>query len=99
MRGRVTARTKSVIPCTPPDPAATIVRRRPLERFLDSLGSDPPLVILDEAYRDFCDDDDTADGVVLQRRYPSLLSLRTLSKIAGLAGLRVGYTIARPEHI
>ena len=99
MRGRVTARTKCVILCTPHNPAATIVRRRPLERFLDSLGSDPPLVILDEAYRDFCDDDDTADGVVLQQRYPTLLSLRTFSKIAGLAGLRVGYAVARPEHI
>jgi histidinol-phosphate aminotransferase len=99
MRARVTARTKCVILCTPHNPAATIVRRRPLERFLDSLGSDPPLVVLDEAYRDFCDDDDTADGVVLQRRYPTLLSLRTFSKIAGLAGLRVGYAVARPEHI
>jgi histidinol-phosphate aminotransferase len=99
MRSRVTALTKCVILCTPHNPAATIVRRRPLERFLDSLGDDPPLVILDEAYRDFCDDDDTPDGVVLQRRYPTLLSLRTFSKIAGLAGLRIGYAIARPEHI
>ena len=99
MQRRITPRTKAVILCTPHNPAATIVRRRPLERFLDSLGADPPLVILDEAYRDFCDDDDTPDGVVLQRRYPTLLSLRTFSKIAGLAGLRVGYLIARPEHI
>ena len=99
MLRRVTARTKCVIICTPHNPAATIVRRRPLERFLDALGADPPLVILDEAYVDFCDDDDTADGVVLQRRYPTLISLRTFSKIAGLAGLRVGYAIARPEHI
>jgi histidinol-phosphate aminotransferase len=99
MLGRVTARTKCVIICTPHNPAATIVRRRPLERFLDALGADPPLVILDEAYLDFCDDDDTADGVVLQRRYPTLVSLRTFSKIAGLAGLRIGYAIARPEHV
>jgi histidinol-phosphate aminotransferase len=99
MQGRVTARTKCVILCTPHNPAATIVRRRPLERFLDGLGADPPLVILDEAYVDFCNDDDTADGVVLQQRYPTLISLRTFSKIAGLAGLRVGYAIARPEHI
>src|SRR5258705_6101993 len=56
-------------------------------------------MILDEAYRHYCDDNDTADGVVLQQRYPSLLSLRTFSKIAGLAGLRIGYAIARPEHI
>ena len=99
MLRRVTARTKCVIICTPHNPAATIVRRRPLERFLDGLGGDPPLVILDEAYVDFCDDDDTADGVVLQRRYPTLISLRTFSKIAGLAGLRIGYAIARPENI
>jgi histidinol-phosphate aminotransferase len=99
MRRRITPRTKAVILCTPHNPAATIVRRRPLERFLDSLGEDAPLVVLDEAYRDFCDDDDTPDGVVLQRRYPTLLSLRTFSKIAGLAGLRVGYLVARPEHI
>src|SRR5258705_13493434 len=56
-------------------------------------------MILDEAYRHYCDDNDTADGVVLQQRYPSLLSLRTFSKIAGLAGLRIGYAIARPEAI
>jgi histidinol-phosphate aminotransferase len=99
MLARVTPRTKCVTVCTPHNPAATIVRRRPLERFLDALGADPPLVILDEAYIDFSDDDDTADGVVLQRRYPTLISLRTFSKIAGLAGLRVGYAIARPEHI
>jgi histidinol-phosphate aminotransferase len=99
LQRRVNGRTKCVILCTPHNPAATIVRRRPLERFLDALGDDPPLVILDEAYVDFCDDDDTADGVVLQRRYPTLISLRTFSKIAGLAGLRVGYAIARPEHI
>ena len=99
MRRRITPRTKAVIICTPHNPAATIVRRRPLERFLGSLGEDAPLVVLDEAYRDFCDDDDTPDGVVLQRRYPTLLSLRTFSKIAGLAGLRVGYVVARPEHI
>ena len=99
MLARVTALTKCVIICTPHNPAATIVRRRPLERFLDALGDDPPLVILDEAYVDFCDDDDTADGVVLQRRYPTLLSLRTFSKIAGLAGLRIGYVVARPEHV
>lgn len=96
---RVTPRTKAVFICTPHNPASTIVRRGPLERFLDGLGADPPLVVLDEAYRDFCDDPDTPDGVALARARPTLISLRTFSKIAGLAGLRVGYAIARPETI
>jgi histidinol-phosphate aminotransferase len=99
MRRRVTPRTKAVIICSPHNPASTIVPRRRLEAFLDSLDREPPLCILDEAYRDFCDDPDTADGVDLVRRHPTLVALRTFSKIAGLAGLRVGYAIARPESI
>ena len=99
MRRRVGPRTKALIVCTPHNPASTVVPRAALERLLDDLGDEPPLVILDEAYRDFCDDPDTADGVELVRRYPTVIALRTFSKIAGLAGLRVGYAIARPESI
>jgi histidinol-phosphate aminotransferase len=99
MRRRITSRTKAVLICTPHNPAGTIVRRQALAAFLDSLGSEPPLVILDEAYRDFCDVPDTPDGVELARRFPTVVALRTFSKIAGLAGLRVGYAVARPETI
>ena len=99
MGRRVGPRTKALIVCTPHNPASTVVPRAALERLLDDLGDEPPLVILDEAYRDFCDDPDTADGVELVRRYPTVIALRTFSKIAGLAGLRVGYAIARPESI
>jgi histidinol-phosphate aminotransferase len=99
MRRRVTPRTKAVIICTPHNPASTIVPRRRLESFLDSLDREAPLCILDEAYRDFCDDPDIVDGVDLVRRYPTVVALRTFSKIAGLAGLRVGYAIAHPDAI
>src|SRR5712692_2092562 len=60
-------------------------------------GADPPLIVLDEAYCDFCDDPDYPDGVRLLARYPRLMLLRTFSKIAGLAGLRVGYTVATAD--
>jgi histidinol-phosphate aminotransferase len=99
MLRRVTPRTKAVFVCTPHNPASTLVRRQKLEAFLDGLGADPPLCIVDEAYRDFCDDPDTPDGVDLVRRYPAVIALRTFSKVAGLAGLRIGYAIARPESI
>jgi histidinol-phosphate aminotransferase len=99
MLARVTPRTKVVFLCTPHNPATTIIRRGPLDRFLDELGDDPPLVVLDEAYRDFCDDPETADGVLLAKRHPRLIALRTFSKIAGLAGLRVGYAVAQPDVI
>ncbi len=99
MTRKVGARTKAVILCSPHNPAATIVRRAPLLAFLDALGQDPPLVLLDEAYRDFCDDPEYPDGVALLPRYPRLIVLRTFSKIAGLAGLRVGYAVASAETI
>src|SRR5262245_37543251 len=99
MRRRITPRTKIVFLCSPHNPAATIVRRAPLTAFLDAVAADPPLVVLDEAYRDFCDDPDYPDGVALLERFPRLVLLRTFSKIAGLAGLRVGYAIATAETV
>jgi histidinol-phosphate aminotransferase len=96
---RVSSQTKAVFLCTPHNPASTLIPLGPLRRFLDALGPDAPLVILDEAYRDFCDDPETPDGAALAREYPTLIALRTFSKIAGLAGLRLGYAIARPETI
>ena len=99
MRRRVTARTKAVFLCSPHNPAATIIPKRALLGFLDALGDDPPLIVLDEAYHDFVDDPEYPDGVALLARYPRLLVLRTFSKIAGLAGLRVGYAIGARDVI
>ena len=99
VRRKVTERTKAVMLCSPHNPVTTIIRRAPLLAFLDALGVDPPLVVLDEAYSDFCDDPDYPDGVRLLPRYPRLVVLRTFSKIAGLAGLRVGYAAASAETI
>ncbi len=99
LRQRVTERTKVVFLCSPHNPAGTILRRGPLLRFLDALGRDSPLVVLDEAYRDFCDDPEYPDGVQLLAKYPRVVVVRTFSKIAGLAGLRVGYVVAAPEVI
>ena len=99
VRRKVTARTKAVILCSPHNPATTIIRRAPLRAFLEGLGADSPLVVLDEAYIDFCDDADQADGIALLGRHSRLIVLRTFSKIAGLAGLRVGYTAASAETI
>lgn len=96
---RVSPRTKAIFLCTPHNPASTAIPSGPLRQLLDRLGPDPPLVVLDEAYRDFCDDPETADGAALARECPAVIALRTFSKIAGLAGLRVGYAVGRPEAI
>jgi histidinol-phosphate aminotransferase len=99
VRRRITPRTKAVMLCSPHNPATTIVPKGPLIALLEAVGSDPPLIVLDEAYGDFVDDPEWADGIALLRRFPRLLILRTFSKIAGLAGLRVGYAIGSAESI
>jgi histidinol-phosphate aminotransferase len=99
VRRQVTARTKAIILCSPHNPAGTIIRRQPLRALLTALADDSPLIVLDEAYGDFCDDPDYPDGVELLAQFPRLLVLRTFSKIAALAGLRVGYAVGALETI
>ena len=99
VRRRVTDRTKAIFLCSPHNPATTIVPRGPLVALLEALGDDPPLVVLDEAYGDFVDDPEFPDGITLLGRFPRVLVLRTFSKIAGLAGLRVGYAVGTEETI
>ena len=99
VRRKVTPRTKAVFLCSPHNPTGTIIRREPLLAFLDALGDDPPLIVLDEAYREFADDPEYPDGVSLFVRCPRLIVLRTFSKIAGLAGLRIGYAMGGIDTI
>jgi len=54
-------------------------------------------VLLDEAYVEFVRDPDVPDGLAVYAAHPNVVVLRTFSKAYGLAGLRVGYAIARPD--
>jgi histidinol-phosphate aminotransferase len=96
---RLTPRAKAVILCSPHNPCGTILKRQELSQFIARLGDDPPLLILDEAYRDFADDPDCQDGVALVKEHKRVIALRTFSKIAGLAGLRVGFGVAQQEVV
>lgn len=55
------------------------------------------LVILDEAYTEFVRATDYASGIDLLKKYPHVLSIRTFSKVYGLAGLRVGALLGSPD--
>lgn len=91
-------RTKAVVVCNPNNPTGTVVRRAELEAFLEEI---PPrvLVVLDEVYADFAQAKDFPDGVELIRSGRPVLSVRSFSKLYGLAGLRVGYGIGPVELI
>ncbi|MBS2964398.1 histidinol-phosphate transaminase [Actinocrinis puniceicyclus] len=92
--------TRLVFVCTPNNPTGVAVRAADLDAFVEAV---PPgvLIVLDEAYREFVDDDTAADAVATARRWWSrgrdnVAVLRTFSKAYGLAGLRIGYLIAPP---
>jgi histidinol-phosphate aminotransferase len=57
------------------------------------------LVVLDQAYFEYIDDPDYADGLDYVRAGHRVLVLRTFSKIYGLAGLRIGYGIAHEDVV
>lgn len=94
----VTPRTKLIFVCNPNNPTGTIVSREELSRFLARV---PPhiLVVIDEAYCDFVDDPDYPLTIPWLAGSPNLLLVRTLSKIAGLAGIRVGYAFGQAPVI
>jgi histidinol-phosphate aminotransferase len=83
-----------VILCSPNNPTGVSIDAAALEKFLRSV---PPhvLVVLDEAYIEF-QRGPGLDSLDFYRRFPNLCILRTFSKAYGLAGLRIGYAIARP---
>jgi histidinol-phosphate aminotransferase len=96
MAGAITERTRLIFVCSPNNPTGVVIPRGRLERFLDRVPGDV-LVVLDEAYREFVRDEEAPDGIELYRERPNVCVLRTFSKAYGLAGLRVGYAVAREE--
>ncbi|AZI59327.1 histidinol-phosphate transaminase [Nakamurella antarctica] len=92
----ITENTRLIFVCNPNNPTGTALRTVELQAFLDQV---PPrvLVVIDEAYREFVDDDDVPDGIEIARGRDNVAVLRTMSKAYGLAGLRVGYAVAAPE--
>ncbi|HTN53131.1 MAG TPA: histidinol-phosphate transaminase [Anaeromyxobacter sp.] len=91
-------KTKVVFLANPDNPTGTWFTERELVPFLDAVPKDT-LVVLDEAYVEFVDAPGFQDSLALRKKYANLVVLRTFSKIYGLAGLRLGYAMARPEVV
>ncbi len=79
--------------CRPNNPTGGLAPSAWVEALLEAAGESGPLLLLDEAYVDFGGDTFAARAA----DHPRLLVSRTLSKAFGLAGLRVGYSVATPS--
>ncbi|MDD3925199.1 MAG: histidinol-phosphate transaminase [bacterium] len=96
MAAQFSPRTKLVFVCNPNNPTGTIVGRDEVERFLEKLPADA-IVVFDEAYCEYVEADDYPDSLRYIGEGRHVVTLRTFSKIYGLAGLRVGYAVSSPE--
>ena len=98
MARAITPLTKLVFIANPNNPTGTIVTAEEVEKFLNDI-PERVIVVFDEAYVDFAQGPDFPDSLAYLRQGRRVLVLRTFSKIASLAGLRVGYGVADPDGI
>ncbi len=91
-------RTRIVFLANPNNPTGAYVGKADFERILDAL-PERALLVMDEAYHEYAVAmaDDYPRSQAYRDGRPLLVTLRTFSKIYGLAGLRIGYAIAHPR--
>jgi histidinol-phosphate aminotransferase len=92
----ITPKTRLIFVANPNNPTGTLAGQNEIDRFMERV---PPhiVVVFDEAYFEYLND--PPDTLRFVRAGRNVAVLRTFSKIQGLASLRIGYGLARPELI
>jgi len=91
--GAIDKQTRLIVICNPNNPTGTLVPLEAIEQIARKAKN--AVVYIDEAYFEFS----KCSAVSLIDKYPNIVITRTFSKAFGLASLRIGYVIARPEYI
>ena len=94
MKAKIKPDTKLVYLCNPNNPTGTILEKKVLRDFVEEV-SQKTMVMVDEAYFEFLNQ--SVSDLVKNNR--NILISRTLSKVYGFAGLRVGYIIGHADTI
>ena len=96
---KVTAKTKIIFVCNPNNPTGNIMSQDKVIYLVENIPDDVVLV-LDEAYFEYAKQNPNyPDGLDILYNRPNTIIIRTLSKVAGLAGLRIGYMISSKEIV
>lgn len=98
MAAAIGPKTRIVFLANPNNPTGTIYRREEWERFLEKIPAQV-LIVVDEAYFEYVGDPNYPDSLKYHDHGKALLTLRTFSKLYGLAGLRIGYGVASKEIV
>lgn len=98
MEKRITSKTGMVFVCNPNNPTGTLLPAQKMRDFCQSV-SHKTMVFADEAYFDYITEPNYPSMVELVKEGANVIVSRTFSKVFGLAGIRIGYLIARPDII
>ena len=93
---RITSKTKMVFLCNPNNPTSTLLPADTLVDFCTSV-SKKTIVFSDEAYYEYIDDPNYPSMIELVKKGENIVVSKTFSKVYGMAGMRIGYLIAKPE--
>jgi histidinol-phosphate aminotransferase len=96
MKNLITKKTKLIFLCNPNNPTGAINTRTEFENFINQIPKNI-IIVMDEAYFDFVDDPQFPNSIDYINEDNPIIGLRTFSKISGLAGIRVGYSITNLE--
>ncbi len=96
MRSAINENSRLMFVANPNNPTGTWLDAQALRTLLESC-SEHMLVVIDEAYFEYVDEDDYPNCIQWVNEFPNLLVTRTFSKAFGLAGLRVGYGVAHRD--
>jgi len=95
---KINEKTKMIFLCNPNNPTGTILTEEEINGFMEKISKDI-IVVFDEAYCDYVENKSYVNGLSFVSEGKNVIVVRTFSKIAGIAGVRVGYAIARQELI
>jgi histidinol-phosphate aminotransferase len=98
MAAAVTPETRVIYIANPNNPTGTAFGAEEFGVFMKRVPGDV-LVVLDEAYTEYAERRDLPKAMEIFREYNNLLTLKTFSKVYGLAGLRIGYGIGHPTLV
>jgi histidinol-phosphate aminotransferase len=92
----ITPKTRVIFIANPNNPTGALISQDKIDKFMSRLPENI-IVVFDEAYFEFIDN--PPDALQYVREDRNIVVLRTFSKIHGLAGLRIGYGVARSSLI
>jgi histidinol-phosphate aminotransferase len=93
---RISSKTKLIFLCNPNNPTGKLLPAGKVMDFCET-ASEKTMVFSDEAYYDYIEDPNYPSMVELVKKGKNVIVSRTLSKVYGLAGIRLGYLVAKPE--